>query len=103
MVHCYYKERKGDRMAKSIQDTYTLSNGVKIPVMGLGVYKNVDETELEAAVTVHWNMVTAILIRQKYIKMKKVSAGRLKIPECREKRFSLQPKYGTTTRAMKIH
>lgn len=38
-------------MAKSIQDTYTLSNGVEIPVMGLGVYKNVDETELETAVT----------------------------------------------------
>ncbi|WP_462421631.1 aldo/keto reductase [Salinicoccus sp. Marseille-QA3877] len=38
-------------MATSIQDTYTLSNGVKIPVMGLGVYKNVDETELETAVS----------------------------------------------------
>lgn len=38
-------------MAKSIQDTYTLANGVEIPVMGLGVYKNVDETELETAVT----------------------------------------------------
>ncbi len=37
-------------MTKSIQDTYTLSNGVKIPVMGLGVYKNVDETELETAI-----------------------------------------------------
>ncbi|SOC42794.1 aldo/keto reductase [Salinicoccus kekensis] len=38
-------------MAKSIQDTYTLSNGVEIPVMGLGVYKNVDEGELATAVT----------------------------------------------------
>lgn len=38
-------------MAKSIQDTYTLSNGVEIPVMGLGVYKNVDEEELATAVT----------------------------------------------------
>lgn len=38
-------------MAKSIQDTYTLANGVEIPVMGLGVYKNVDEKELETAVT----------------------------------------------------
>ncbi|MCD2138153.1 aldo/keto reductase [Salinicoccus halitifaciens] len=38
-------------MAKSIQDTYTLANGVEIPVMGLGVYKNVDEQELATAVT----------------------------------------------------
>ncbi len=37
-------------MAKSIQDTYKLANGVEIPVMGLGVYKNVDEAELETAV-----------------------------------------------------
>lgn len=38
-------------MAKSIQDTYMLANGVEIPVMGLGVYKNIDEKELETAVS----------------------------------------------------
>jgi diketogulonate reductase-like aldo/keto reductase len=37
-------------MTGSIQDTYTLSNGVKMPVMGLGVYKNTDEQELSGAI-----------------------------------------------------
>lgn len=37
-------------MAQSLNDTYTLSNGVEIPVMGLGVYKNVDEKELSGAI-----------------------------------------------------
>jgi methylglyoxal/glyoxal reductase len=53
-------------MAKSIQDTYTLSNGVKIPVMGLGVYKNVDETELETAI------VTALEYGYRHIDTAKV-------------------------------
>lgn len=38
-------------MASSIHDTYTLANGVEIPVMGLGVYKNTDQEELRKAVT----------------------------------------------------
>src|SRR5699024_8120829 len=38
-------------MAKSIQDTYTLSNGVKLPVMELGIYRNVVETEVDTAIS----------------------------------------------------
>lgn len=37
-------------MVHSIKDTYTLSNGVEIPVMGLGVYKNTDQEELKSAI-----------------------------------------------------
>lgn len=37
-------------MVQSIKDTYTLSNGVEIPVIGLGVYKNTDQNELSTAI-----------------------------------------------------
>ena len=41
---------KGDNMISSIKDRVTLNNGVKMPWLGLGVWKVTEPAELDFAV-----------------------------------------------------
>ncbi len=46
-------------------------NGVKIPQLGFGVYKIKKKEEFETAISEAIRIVFAILIRQKFMEMKK--------------------------------
>ena len=66
----------------------TLSNGVKMPQLGYGVYE-VTKEECERCVRMLCKgTVPAPLIRLKVILMKKKSEVRLKNPAYQEKKFS---------------
>lgn len=58
-------------MITNLQDTTTLYNGVKMPWLGIGVFKVEEGPELVNAVKSAIKMVTAVLIQPLFIIMKK--------------------------------
>ncbi len=60
-------------VAKHLQDTTTLYNGVNIPWLGLGVFKVEEGLEVVRAVKRLFNTGTVALIRRLFTEMKLVS------------------------------
>ncbi|CAG5981814.1 2,5-diketo-D-gluconic acid reductase A [Streptococcus pneumoniae] len=69
-------------------NTYQLNNGVEIPVLGFGTFKAKDGEEAYRAVLEALKLVIVILIRRRFIRMKKVLVKQSKIAEFHVKKCS---------------
>lgn len=83
--------------------TTTLHNGVKMPMIGLGVYKAKEGDEVKQAVKTALEVGYRSIDTATYMKMKAVSERRYVNQEFQEKIYLLQQKYGTTIKDMRRH
>lgn len=78
----------------------TLSNGVKMPILGYGVYQ-VTKDEYEDVFLMLLKLDTEQLIQHRVISTRKRLVMQLKNQEYQEKKFSSQQRYGLSIMDMK--